>query len=1781
MTESCDECPQSCVMTHWGPWSHCVGGCRKARKYRRRQILVAADPRGAECNTTIEIEHCRREKHCRDQRPRHQWKVGEWTSCRKTPESTTCGTGLRFRAVTCTNRRGKQVLRKHCLNRKGHDEPPRSEVCVLPCDCQVSPWSGWSPCSQTCYGGQTGLPGDQSRRRQIDRMPENGGLDCPQLAEKRHCRNSSLPVCLRYKWLLSAWSMCKLLTYNSTCGPGIQWREVACRLEGSSRHVAETRCLEGQSKSLSLPSKERACQVPCPQNCELGMWQNWSPCSKSCGPGAIQKRQRPVLKPARYGGKQCGQSDEIKQCENIPCVWWYTGSWSVCYMDVNNVRCGTGSQIRVVYCMSSLDEYLVDGNCSHLPKPADRRHCTKPCPQQCELSPWSEWSLCTKSCGIQGGTQYRKREIEVNQSGGKCVEDYELTETQLCNQIPCERHYWQYSAWSTCEGDSPNNRTGLQTRHVFCEKVPGYKEGTKLCDETTRPADSQVCRIPEPQDCVMGQWSDWSACSQSCGTESSQMRVRTVMIHAMHGGNSCPPNTDENGAEAEHRICPNLPRCPVFYWISRPWQVCKVPLVGCGIGIQKRDVICFSDGKEVDPANCLKLAGAPPDNQRRCFKPCAGDCVLSPWSDFGPCSQSCGDSPGFMIRTRSLVNLDSRINATVQCPHIKRTDLTERLECGVEPCPVYSWQTGTWGSCMLNDGHSTCGMGVQARPVSCVIDGAEYTQSIHCQQTLPMPIRRRTCHVPCPGDCQLSPWSQWESCSAKCGQGLQKRTRLVIIPVENGGRPCGPIVDTRHCEDIPCENFLWRTTDWDICKVKFGLTCGDGVQRRRVTCPAGDESLCEQRMPRLATERSCNVVCKGNNNNNDNNPPLPATIEASLPNDRTTNHRGNCIQSPWSEFGQCQCTERGNDKIGRRMRTRKTIREPMPGGYACGPLVESEECPCYRYKVVVGDWSSCQFNRNNDCGRGQRMRPVQCVREAGIFMPLYFCNTSSITVRESCHTPCAVDCRVGRYTRWTTCSGCGPTKFKTRRRSITRNPNKRGRACPGSEILEQTTTCGLEPCVLYTYSWYRGPWSSCNVEGDGCGFGERHRVVQCRRSDGVAVQNIHCLIKGSKGNLASIDLSKLDLRTTQPCGSPCPHDCMVTEWSPFGPCYRDCSNADGTGIKIRTRSIIKPAERGGLACPSALKEFKSCHDVDMLCPSFQWIIDGWIVPGEREIYCVTQGGARVTGGCSRSRRPDGNWNCNNECSREAECHYGKCQCNQGFEGDGRVCYPKMGCLSDQHCPINESYCDIHRSVCQCKDGSLPLNNITCNYRQALTRENQASKGLSNAIWIAIAVGSIVIIMLMVLSLIFICSRRRFTGHLSLTATQTSRTNNVNNHSPSKMNNDLHCYTTTEYRDHEKNNNACQNGNVRVENGGTRHSSLNLPDEYNHCGDLYKVYPRTGVWSSNFYLPINTDDLDDEVFTDDTDDVFMDPRLDLEDDVFAADNSEERLEIGYLFPKGGVKLHPTQAPPAYRRGRVVVDQPAFCTLPRKPATSRTSSFRNDGDERKMRHHSQDSEFRNLTTFPNSKCITPVRTPSGAADQKKRFSFEDCGLPPPPPTPDSELLDKSATAPRPPRRRRHACWESPDVPRRELPLPPRNSPTAVVESSSAIPKFTSSAELLDALHKTKRGSNAAMATTDADFGYLEVIPSSYEKNLNLNVSSSDDEFVFNDDIAAAMKTSKSTNGSIVGNYKVKTPNPSPTTTTTMSSSCTDPSTHEYEDLDGCYTDVSRFSDTTTAN
>jgi len=88
--------------------------------------------------------------------------------------------------------------------------------------------------------------------------------------------------------------------------------------------------------------------------------------------------------------------------------------------------------------------------------------------------------------------------------------------------------------------------------------------------------DLQTMMDIEPCPCVWGDWSEWSDCSTTCGTELQQ-RVRVIVKEAINGGMEC------QGESSEQRYCNEITCCPVdcIWGEWEDWPACPS---GCPVG---------------------------------------------------------------------------------------------------------------------------------------------------------------------------------------------------------------------------------------------------------------------------------------------------------------------------------------------------------------------------------------------------------------------------------------------------------------------------------------------------------------------------------------------------------------------------------------------------------------------------------------------------------------------------------------------------------------------------------------------------------------------------------------------------------------------------------------------------------------------------------------------------------------------------------------------------------------------------------------------------------------------------------------------------------------------------------------------------------------------------------------------------------------------------------------------------------------------------------------------
>ncbi|XP_066489113.1 spondin-1 isoform X2 [Tiliqua scincoides] len=342
------------------------------------------------------------------------------------------------------------------------DEDDTPETCIY------SNWSPWSACSSsTCEKGK------RMRQRMLKAQLDLS-VPCPETQDFQPCMGPGCSdedgsTCMMSEWI--TWSPCSV-----SCGMGMRSRE---------RYVKQ---FPEDGSMCKVPTEEtEKCIVneECsPSSCLVTEWGEWDECSASCGTG-MKKRHR-MIKMTPADGSMCkAETTETEkcmmpECHTIPCMLSPWSEWSDC-----SVTCGKGMRTRQRMLKSAAEL----GDCNEELEQAEK--CMLPeCPIDCELTEWSQWSECNKSCGKGHMIRTRMIKMEPQFGGAPCPE---TVQRKKCRIRKCLRN--------------PN----IEKRRW---KEPREKRRTEQAKE-------------DVDGCKMKPWTAWSECTKLCGG-GIQERLMTV-----------------------------------------------------------------------------------------------------------------------------------------------------------------------------------------------------------------------------------------------------------------------------------------------------------------------------------------------------------------------------------------------------------------------------------------------------------------------------------------------------------------------------------------------------------------------------------------------------------------------------------------------------------------------------------------------------------------------------------------------------------------------------------------------------------------------------------------------------------------------------------------------------------------------------------------------------------------------------------------------------------------------------------------------------------------------------------------------------------------------------------------------------------------------------------------------------------------------------------------------------------------------------------------------------
>lgn len=350
-----------------------------------------------------------------------------WSEC-----SVPCGKGLRMRTRTYRMPQKAQmfscdrqlVSKEMCvapLPQCEGDRAATEESDVAPVEsaegvCRTSEWGPWSECSVTCGAGLS-----TRRRHFLDHM---GIKKCPlvQVEESRKCMEAACaereeeisdPACPTTDW--SGWSPC-----SASCGRGVAFRTrlilvPADRQQDCSQRVEllqQRPCRERDDCTIDMLTAKRICMEEPEQGPCRGLYQRWA---FSAAKG--------MCVPFSYGGCRGNGNNFISREDCLDTCGVVLGGAAP--QQVPAPQVAPAPAVRSNYPGLSIS--------SIVPVPPRVDGPTLSQPSDCQLSPWSEWSRCSVTCGV--GYQERSRTVLAQPGPGGAPCPARLSRRRRCSRL--------------------------------------------------------------------------------------------------------------------------------------------------------------------------------------------------------------------------------------------------------------------------------------------------------------------------------------------------------------------------------------------------------------------------------------------------------------------------------------------------------------------------------------------------------------------------------------------------------------------------------------------------------------------------------------------------------------------------------------------------------------------------------------------------------------------------------------------------------------------------------------------------------------------------------------------------------------------------------------------------------------------------------------------------------------------------------------------------------------------------------------------------------------------------------------------------------------------------------------------------------------------------------------------------------------------------------------------------------------------------------------------------
>lgn len=1067
---------QDCKWSQWEDWTVCTKECGGGSTERNRAVLVPPGEEGAKCaaNDMQEAKSC----NTQDCHPciNGTWKAwSSWSKC-----SAKCNSGLQERkrevlteANYCgTAAVGTEAEFKVCDS---------GVLCTPKVDCAFSVWGPWSKCSKTCFGVT-------ERARRIVKHASGGGEPCEDTTKELLPCNPGAGGAIAEECYPEKRENCSLSTWG-------HWSTCTAACSGTKQRLRRIKQLPNYGtacKDEALAEVTGCNTTECkPSNCKdcsFSAWGEWGECAQCKGQ---QTRERSVNQLPDYCGTPCEPRSvaETRNCSGTCpgvkyCVW---EDWKIAVScpEPSQENCGKQTftksrQMHLVDIVKAGQEVLGKGDstisCTGFQQAKEQCKDSVDCQQNCtrvdcQLGQWLEWSaascnaVCERSRGIG----------VVSKCGGKQCEGT-LSETKICIKSGCEEPKdCQLSAWTEWEPCNNDDLSSQTTKQRTIEQYPVF--GGRVCEGPSGShetlAVTRGCWEQKPKDCVWADWSNWTACTKTCGS-GTMTRKRDFRDVVEFQGIPC------EGVKQEVKNCDSQP-CPISLGSSKcTWGAWTDWSTGKYAFMKHRT---RSEDRPLDPG----LLNGACDGESEQLQKTSQEYAMPDWSAWSDCSKSCDGGQRSRHRDRLISKYigvpddfprDKMPKAAIPAEETQGCNLAVCKD-NVDkyaPCSYTAWEA--WTPC-----DSTCGAGQQKRARGLGDD--RHVWGPGCDEGL-IEMRACTSATVCPAavDCKWHDWSTYSACTVTCDGGEMVRTRSIAVSPDNGGKVCEPLVkeqtapcNTNACKIDVCRDAAWETwSSWSDCSISCDPGTGFlGIQKRTREISVYANSCGKPAEGATQQHRTCTA--------------------AECPTQ-------NCEFGAWTQWSGCNGPS-GVEVCDAFQRRHRVIAKNSfgPGAKACsGETEQTTGCkPCkaigavdceFSKFIVIGGtaaWGGCSAQ----CGGGRvvsRRHIAVQAKNGG-----KACE-GPLEKTESCNTQtCAGfgirDCEWGAWVQWGSCDTCGPTGQRTRTREISQLPKNGGKNCDLTDS-QQITKCD-KPCGKTYCAW--NDWQAFGDCTSSCGKGQKSR----------------------------------------------------------------------------------------------------------------------------------------------------------------------------------------------------------------------------------------------------------------------------------------------------------------------------------------------------------------------------------------------------------------------------------------------------------------------------------------------------------------------------------------------------------------------------------------------------------------------------------------------------------------------------------------------------------------